>query len=479
MDKIVIIYDDSLKISDEIKMIVGKSSYGKIRPKRKNNFEQFEEMFDNIDKVETKVVNIKLKNKEKELKYSGLLYFYTFSNYVVKDKCEFQKMLKFILNKRKNCCIIQDENIVAVVTKDIQCINNLLKLKKMLNLDDNAFSNYEMINVDNFLDISKYNNLLTYISGKLDARYFNSLEVSEDVVIKKSTNKDKIKREYMYYQLLPDEMKKWVVEPYDYKEKEKTAQYSMERIHATDVAIKWTHNAIDEKEFVKILDKLFLYINIREKKEVTEEQYKTIEQELYINKLKQRIEELKKHKMYNKIEMHIKSGTQYGSIEKIYEYYVKMYKKYNDRSKKYISVIGHGDLCFSNIIYDEKNYDLKLVDPRGALKKEEMWTNPYYDVAKLSHSICGNYDFFNHNRYDIILDNNLKYKLKVYNDNSKYKKIFKKYLKINEFDYELVRIYEASLFLSMLPLHMDYPQKVFGFLLNAIDILKEVEGGEV
>ena len=211
MDKIVIIYDDSLKISDEIKMIVGKSSYGKIRPKRKNNFEQFKEMFDNIDKVEAKVVNIKLKNKEKELKYRGLLYFYTFSNYVVKDKCEFQKMLKSILNKRKNCCIIQDENIVAVVTKDIQCINNLLQLKKMLNLDDDAFSNYEMINVDNFLDISKYNNLLTYISGKLDARYFNSLEVSEDVVIKKSTNKDKIKREYMYYQLLPDEMKKWMV----------------------------------------------------------------------------------------------------------------------------------------------------------------------------------------------------------------------------------------------------------------------------
>ena len=39
----------------------------------------------------------------------------------------------------------------------------------------------------------------------------------------------------------------------------------------------------------------------------------------------------------------------------------------------------------------------------------------------------------------------------------------------------LVRIYEASLFLSMLPLHIDYPQKVFGFLLNAINILKEIE----
>ena len=33
---------------------------------------------------------------------------------------------------------------------------------------------------------------------------------------------------------------------------------------------------------------------------------------------------------------------------------------------------------------------------------------------------------------------------------------------------------QASLFLSMLPLHLDNPQKVFGFLLNGMEILKEV-----
>ena len=38
-----------------------------------------------------------------------------------------------------------------------------------------------------------------------------------------------------------------------------------------------------------------------------------------------------------------------------------------------------------------------------------------------------------------------------------------------------MRLYEASLFISMLPLHIDYPQKVLGFILNAINILKEIE----
>ncbi len=65
--------------------------------------------------------------------------------------------------------------------------------------------------------------------------------------------------------------------------------------------------------------------------------------------------------------------------------------------------------------------------------------------------------------------------VEIYNNNEKAKKIFKQFVEENGFDYNLVRIYEASLFLSMLPLHIDYPQKVFGFLLNAINILKEIE----
>ena len=42
-------------------------------------------------------------------------------------------------------------------------------------------------------------------------------------------------------------------------------------------------------------------------------------------------------------------------------------------------------------------------------------------------------------------------------------------------DYKMIRTFEASLFLSMLPLHIDNPHKVFGFLLNGINIIKELK----
>ena len=48
-------------------------------------------------------------------------------------------------------------------------------------------------------------------------------------------------------------------------------------------------------------------------------------------------------------------------------------------------------------------------------------------------------------------------------------------LEENGFDYLTVRIYEASLFLSMLPLHIDNPHKVFGFILNVKNILEEIK----
>lgn len=118
---------------------------------------------------------------------------------------------------------------------------------------------------------------------------------------------------------------------------------------------------------------------------------------------------------------------------------------------------------------------MKFIDPKGAITESDLWTDPYYDVAKLSHSVCGRYDFFNHALFDIKLDVNFGYSLEIPFNNSRYVEIFKRKVIGHGFDYLSVRIYEASLFLSMLPLHMDNPHKVFGFILNVKNILEGIE----
>ena len=180
---------------------------------------------------------------------------------------------------------------------------------------------------------------------------------------------------------------------------------------------------------------------------------------------------------YSRFNALIEMGTDYRNIDEIMEHYEKLYDKINRLypSRQHELVIGHGDLCFSNILYSREASLLKLIDPKGAVTEEEMYTDAYYDLAKLSHSICGCYDFFNSGLYQITMDRDMKLCLSIDTDAASYVQIFRSYLEENGFVYTKVRLLEASLFLSMLPYHMDQPGKVFGFLLNAIRILQEVE----
>jgi hypothetical protein len=271
-------------------------------------------------------------------------------------------------------------------------------------------------------------------------------------------------------------MKKWFVLPYDYSETETTASYTMERYGISDMAIKWIHGSVEAATFDQFLNKVFYFINSRNIKEISKQEYVEKSNELYLDKLINRINDLKNVKLYENLNSFISSGTDYNSIDEVLEKYKKLYNiVLKTRKFEYFAVIGHGDLCFSNILYDNDTALLRLIDPKGALAQEDLWTNPYYDIAKLSHSVCGSYDFFNSGLYEINLDSDLKFKLTINFDNSDCLTIFKRHLAENGFNYACVRIFEASLFLSMLPLHMDYPKKVFGFLLNAINIMNEVE----
>ena len=93
----------------------------------------------------------------------------------------------------------------------------------------------------------------------------------------------------------------------------------------------------------------------------------------------------------------------------------------------------------------------------------------------MSHSICGNYDFFNNAMFDITVDEQFRCHLSIPSHNTEYKEVFRRKLEGEGYDYLMVRVYEVSLFLSMLPLHIDRPHKVFGLLLNAVEILEEIE----
>lgn len=136
--------------------------------------------------------------------------------------------------------------------------------------------------------------------------------------------------------------------------------------------------------------------------------------------------------------------------------------------------IVHGDFCFSNILYDSRTEVLKLIDPRGVDCDGVLtiFGDSRYDVAKLYHSAVSCYDFIICGRYevhgsDIIFYDSDRIEImeglfdSIFFDSGVFIKN------------EIIAI-NVLLFISMLPLHSDRPDRQLAMLLNALRLYKKL-----
>jgi len=463
--EVYIVYNDNRKPSWDIANITGKKGFGETIFKRRTLKERMKQYYETIPCV-TGFYELKDFSKEKSDSNTAVMLIY--SDFVISQPEQVETLVNKALYAHENYKIVNDNKIAGVIFENLEAF---------FCAKESEYESYGEIRTDCFTDISDVNKFRQFITSGFEARFFNSLEGDEYTLIKSSDKKDKLRAEYEMYNLLPDNMKQWFVRPYDFTEEGDKASYKMQRYHMTDLAIRYIHGSIDIDEFDDILDKLFYFISIREKREISKEEYEAVARELYVGKIEKRIELLKQMEGYSTLAAYIESSTDYSSIDEIVEEYRKLFEEYR-KNKNFlpVQVVGHGDLCFSNILYSRQSSLLMLIDPKGACSRDELFMDPYYDIAKLSHSICGCYDFFNSDLFEISLDDNMKSRLSVFASTQNYVARFRQKLTDKGIDYKLVRLYEASLFLSMLPFHMDRPKKVYAFILNAVlimDSLKE------
>ena len=225
---------------------------------------------------------------------------------------------------------------------------------------------YTAIESDAFIDLSDVANFRSFITGGFDARFFNYLSGDEYTVEKTSQKKDKLKAEYTFYELLPDDMKQWFVRPFDYREDGDRASYKMQRYHMTDLAIRYVHGSVSLSEFRDILRILFYFLAHRKSRSVSGEEYEAEAKKLYVTKVYDRIRQLKETDGYDRLALLIGSLSGYTDIDAIVEKYMSAYERLRGRTSfEHISVVSHGDLCFSNILYSNANSQVVLIDPKG------------------------------------------------------------------------------------------------------------------
>ncbi|MEG1753051.1 MAG: hypothetical protein RR234_03985 [Christensenella sp.] len=480
MNKVICVYDNHTTPNVFIKSVIGDKTFGDIILKRRSIRDKFQDVIKGTNYI-SEIIEINhdweitpVLQKLRALP-NDVNIVHVFSQFVAKDNAQAALLLEKSQFVQDPLIVMQEHLPVMFMMRDMLAYTRFLeKNLERINTPE-LYEGFNVCETANYYNISIHANFLQYISGGFDARFFNSVQGDEFTVTKSSPDKAKMRAEYSFYHLLPDNMKMWFVMPYDFQEHDDYSSYTMERYHMTDLAIRWVHGAIDKQECAQLLHKTFHFINCRAQKSIDVLSAHNIADALYLNKIDARIEMLKKHDLYPKLAGFITSGTKYKTIDDIVQRYKDLYAKLSPQRNDTVAVIGHGDLCFSNMLFNKETDLLKLIDPKGAVTEDGLWTDRYYDVAKLSHSICGKYDFFNNSLHNIVLNPNLEFDVEINFDNSEYIELFKSFCEQYGFDYTLVRLYEASLFISMLPLHMDNPQKVFGFILNSIRVLDEVE----
>lgn len=137
--------------------------------------------------------------------------------------------------------------------------------------------------------------------------------------------------------------------------------------------------------------------------------------------------------------------------------------------------IIHGDFCFSNILFDVSNQILRLIDPRGRFGKKGIYGDPRYDIAKLSHSAHGMYDFIMADIFSVEKIDG-EYTGVIFSDpiHTAIGNIFDRYVSEVGYDLKEIWLLEGLLFVSMVPIHYGQIERQLMMYLTGVSILNEV-----
>jgi hypothetical protein len=135
-------------------------------------------------------------------------------------------------------------------------------------------------------------------------------------------------------------------------------------------------------------------------------------------------------------------------------------------------VVGHGDLCFSNILWDVHTGLFRLIDPRASCAHGILGlVDPAYDLSKILHSLCHGYDSIVNNLFYLQIHDSCHVDFDVYKPLSLsslagISSSLRRRLGLDEpFPFNKL---VSSLFLSMLPLHSEDSSRMLALAITGM-----------
>lgn len=306
------------------------------------------------------------------------------------------------------------------------------------------------------------------------ARAYNRFAQSTDKsILSKISNTDRIKDEIQYYiEIHKTNLGHFFPNILNFKinsEKDQDSYFDMEY---------YPYNNLESynQDWTKVVDSILNVLNTFREYKINENRHNDFikyKQKMYIDKtLYYYYELINKFKIFRDLE---KSDFIYINNKKFKTIKV-IWSDIEDIiqdlliTKDNLCII-HGDLCFSNILYNYDNNDIKLIDPRGSFGEIGIYGDQLYDLAKLKHSFNGMYEKIIYDKFQISTFNNTINYIFTDTYSQECKDAF---MSIDLFQDHKLDLIEGLIFLGMCSRHYDSTNRQLVMYATSVEFLNNI-----
>lgn len=317
---------------------------------------------------------------------------------------------------------------------------------------------------------------LNFISDNV-SRSFNNIKINEEGLIEKTSKEraNKTAREYNWYNTVPENIKKYLPQVFE----QIKYGYVMERVPFTQLQDMMMFKHTTFNQWQSVFNAIGNYLSTAKEEGIgVTPSIRRDNSYMLIQKTWDRVEDLTElfpYKTYT-----INSIIYENPLYHMDEIMKKVVDMLAHTKSDDVNAIIHGDLFFGNMMFDEVTNRLVLIDPRGSYGQNQLFGDIRYDLAKLNHSIEGQYDFIVNDLFTVNADySNIDYTIYSGNlDEMHY--LYNQMIESLGFSkfYDDINLITGLLFLTMLPLHEDsYEHQIVQFA-KASEFLNEYIYGE-
>ncbi|MFC5355619.1 phosphotransferase [Azospirillum himalayense] len=318
-----------------------------------------------------------------------------------------------------------------------------------------------------------FGHLQTYYQSRTrmtTQRAFNDLQITGRVVAKSSHDARKMLAEAAWYEKLPPRLRTFTPHLLGVSTETSQISYEVEYLHHLPLSDLYVFGRLPQvvwRSIFRALDEWVTACSGYQPEAATQEIEAT--RTLYREKTMERLERFAADTGLDLDGHWVLNGQELPSLRAITEAAAAAVRPPEEQDIRVI----HGDLCFSNILYDFRTQRVKLIDPRALNGRGEptIYGDRRYDLAKLHHSVVGLYDFIIAGQYrlDVRPDRRIEFALPT---EGRIREIQEEFLRTR---FGGLTLHDAAslpisilFFLSMLPLHADHPQRQMAMLANAL-----------